>query len=189
MTIKITKVLIFFVLFTSCRVDAEDVIGEWHKKDFTYLETGVYKIDSIVLTKDKKWEQVSIIYEQDNYLHPIFRMYTSGYWVWEGRNSLNSSFKNIRFGYEKRKITVLTKNKKLVDAFFLNLCSEKSNKEVDISLSGCSVFPPISKVPYTYQIVSILDKKLYLGKTSLIKYWSTPTDRPSELEKEFFHRN
>ncbi len=182
----IGAVIIFLVVSCSSRKDK--IIGHWAQDLKQAVDEGIFRIDSISFG-ETEWEMVRSFYEKSSDPIPFFKVHYKGDWIFEGRSSLDKDLTNIRLIFKKKRIIVISaESERAIKAFYLDVCGLTEGKYRDISRTGCSIFPPISEVPYIYEVVSVKNKQLFMGKWEMTLIPELLQDRPVMVSGGAFNK-
>ena len=89
---------------------------------------------------------------------------------------------NAEFEEKRKFLTLKTDNVELVKAFGLDNCDLVLNEEKDISISGCSLWKPVSECPVDYDLVTLDEKGLlYFGERPSDNDMCSSSKRPTKL--------
>lgn len=162
------------------KTDLENLSG-------TYMDTEPYAYGSAfgqrIFTFDKgNWTLKFTLGLDPNLENQVFEFRTYGsYNIIEPSSIIETAF-NAEFGEDKKFVTLKTDNPQLIEAFGFASCELIPNIEKDISVSGCSLWKPVSECPIDYDLVSLdAEGNLYFGNRPADNDMCSEEKRPTSL--------
>ena len=112
---------------------------------------------------------------------PTFAFRTEGpYRVGAASRAVPGAFEGV-FTEETKRVTLLTEDPAIVQAFGFASCGLKLNVEVDISATGCAGWKPVSVCPDDHDLIAIDAAGLYFGVRPRDNDMCTAERRPTAL--------
>jgi hypothetical protein len=177
------------LVFASCSKKYEEkLIGKWITPGLFFNDDGYYRSDTLIFSKDTSlsWKFTSTLYTDNNVFRPIFTFEEEGSFTIDGRTEESPDAQKLNMKVLKRFITVKTENDTDIHAYYLDKCNSKTNVKQDISLTGCSIFPPLSVSGMLYQPVQMdASDAILLGKRRYIDHIDKEELRPKKATQRF----
>ena len=159
------KLLLFFsiislFILTSFNENNKNMIGSW-KSEALESTNGLYGLREFIITKDI-WEVKFTLFLDKDATNPIFTFRGIGKYKIENISKIVKGAKNAVFYFDNKYLTLKTDNQELIKNF--GFSGLKVNQETNISENGMSFIESNKVCGQEYDLVSIIDNKLYLGE-------------------------
>ncbi|NIJ52633.1 hypothetical protein [Dyadobacter arcticus] len=177
-SILITFISVIF-LISSC-LSQKQIIGKWVSESPENTAAGGFGTRQFTLGKES-WEVRASVYLDSSLNFPVFTFRAVGKYTIGGKSGAISNAEEAVFGFDKKYITLKTKDTSLIHKYGFDKCDLIYLMEKDITDTGCAFFVSNAVCPQEFDLVSITGNTLYLGARPLSGGMCEEAKRPKLL--------
>jgi hypothetical protein len=162
-TMKKYILLISVLFFLSCKNEPtfqKEILGEWKSVSVENMN-GTYGIREFKFSENK-WEVTFTLYMDSDTKTPVFTFRGIGDYNYENQSKSLDNGANYIFGFDKKFMTLKTKDTLVIKNF--GLTTLVFNQETDVTKNGISFIESKSVCDKEFDVVSIKNDTLFLGK-------------------------
>lgn len=163
MKINSTLVLCFISILAACQTkNTIDITGNWKSTSVEKIGNGSFGKREFVID-DKTWEVKFTVYTDSTATQPVFTFRGVGSYVLSEPSIKVAGATEAIFSFSNKYVTLHTADTTLTKKLGFASCGLTTEKEKEITETGCSFLVSKSACSREYDLVSIKDERLYLG--------------------------
>ncbi len=152
--------LLFFIL-GGCH-SQKNITGKWISESPEKSATGSFGQRQFAIKGDT-WEVQATMYLDSSLTLPVFTFRASGKYSITNKSTTVKNTMDAEFEFEKKYITLKTRDTVVIKRFGLNKCNLFYLQESDITETGCAYFASKAICAREYDLVSKMSHRLFLG--------------------------
>jgi hypothetical protein len=183
MKTSIKKALLLTSMAFTLTVNAQQVPvlkGNFKSEKVEDLGNKTFGFRDFTFSKNK-WELNFTLFLDEAMSIPVFTFKAIGSYKADGKSDKVNGASNAIFYFDKKFVTLKTDNADVIKGFGFANCNLTKDKETEITDSGCSFLVSKSVCGQEFDLIQLIDNKLYLGTRPADGNMCTIEKRPTSL--------
>jgi len=159
---KIIAVMILNFLVGTQAYTQPEISGNWKSVHPEKTAAGNFIIREFFFA-NSSWQVQATLYLDSAARLPVFTFRATGKYELSKGSAKIKNVSNALFRFDKKYMTLRTRDSSLLIRFGLNRCNLVYLKESDITDNGCSYYPSRNVCAQEFDLVSLSGRRLFLG--------------------------